>query len=336
MAFIPIDAKADVSGSKKGKLTPEQHAILNAWCLASKTGILDCLGKCTAKLNVVPIINSNEATVTFNKGYFVVCGRLVECEEGTTVTFQLSQQTTQRGSIVARFNLSALGNNELQIITVSDSGNLYTEDLNENPITGKYDFVLYDYIADMSLGTVRLTRSGNYIPDLGGKLEEFENNLTAEGKPLGGYDTSKGTIEERLTALGFKEGSVTLPNGNATVNSVKRQGNYCILSLKVDYPKTTSSYSSPTGIIRSSGSEAQSIWNFTIPENFRPKSAINLTLSGYIAGLGGTGYSGSWKVLNCSITTSGTMSLSLNYGYYDTHLQTLEIYVGYEAPPITN
>ena len=36
MAFIPIDAKADIQGSKKGKLTPYQHAQLNVEGITQK------------------------------------------------------------------------------------------------------------------------------------------------------------------------------------------------------------------------------------------------------------------------------------------------------------
>ena len=34
--------------------------------------------------------------------------------------------------------------------------------------------------------------------------------------------------------MGYKEGSVTLSRGTATVNKVARQGNYCILDLNIN------------------------------------------------------------------------------------------------------
>ena len=66
MAFIPINAKADVKGSKKGRLTPAQNAQLNAFCLASKTGILDTLDKCEAEQFSYTAIN-NLATIVFKR-----------------------------------------------------------------------------------------------------------------------------------------------------------------------------------------------------------------------------------------------------------------------------
>lgn len=76
-------------------------------------------------------------------------------------------------------------------------------------------------------------------------------------------DTSKGTIEERLTTLGFKEGSVILDNNTtATINSLKKQGKYVIFNFTGD------AYNSNSTI--------------TIPEDFRPKESINIVeFNGY-------------------------------------------------------
>ena len=237
--FIAIDARADVTGSKKGKLTPAQHAQLNAWCLASKTGILDfpknhsVPGRCEATALNITNIQNHEAKITFNKGYIVICGRLVECEDNTifVMSTPASPSVTQTGKIILRYNLSNFGNNEFVITT--KTGDLVQEDLNDNPSTGIYEFELYSYTATSS--SVVLTRTNtDYIPDIGGKLEQFITILTGTGvvgsgnPPLQGYNTEKGTIEERLDALGFKEGSVTLSNGTATENFVYRQGNYVI------------------------------------------------------------------------------------------------------------
>ena len=47
-------------------------------------------------------------------------------------------------------------------------------------------------------------------------------------------DTSKGTIEERLTKLGFRQGSINLSSiVTATENKVTRQGNYVIGNLNI-------------------------------------------------------------------------------------------------------
>jgi hypothetical protein len=222
MAFIPIDARADIEGSKKGKLTPAQHAQLNAWCLASKTGILDFpqdhnkMGRCEAKnLDVTPI--NNQATIEFNRGYIVICGRLVECEEGSTVSVNTPIGSgTIKGKIIARFSLS--NTKESEFVVTTTSGSLRQDDLNEQNIDGVYELELYDYTAT-SL-SVSLTRTQPYIPDLGGKLAQFEDSLMSSGKPLNGYDVSKGTIEERLTTLGFREATIEYPSEENEVDTI--------------------------------------------------------------------------------------------------------------------
>lgn len=240
MAFIPIDAKADIQGSKKGKLTPSQHAQLNAWCLADKTGILDCLGRCKSTYNSYSVVGG-EATVVFQSGYIVICGRLVECEAGTTLKVTApATATPNTGKIVARFNLGGVEGEEFKVLAIPDSEPLTQEDLNEKSVDGVYNLVLYNY--SINNVAIELTRNEVYVPDIGGKLDQFEKSLKDEGKPLGGYDESKGTIEERLTKLGFKKGRVTewstVVSTEQGVNNIKRQGNYCILNWWVRFKRS--------------------------------------------------------------------------------------------------
>lgn len=93
------------------------------------------------------------------------------------------------------------------------------------------------------------------------------------GTALVGYDINKGTVEERLNALGFKEGSINL-NYDATQNKVFRQGNYVF------------------GYAEFSGSPSGTIG--TLDEIFRPKETVNIgvkiSASAYASG-GGTGTS---------------------------------------------
>ena len=200
MAFIPIHAKADIStgvGAKKGKITPAQAAQLNAWCLASKTGILDCLDRCEAE-NLSYSVIDNYATIVFKRGYIVICGRLIECENGTKAIIQALGEVS--GKVILTYNLAGTGVGEFNVGTTMFE--LRQNDLNENPQTGIYEFELYSYKATPT--SVTLTRTQPYVPDIGGEFKRFEKSLKDEGKPLHGYDDSKGTIEERLTALGFK------------------------------------------------------------------------------------------------------------------------------------
>lgn len=278
MAFIPIDAKADISsgeGSKKGKLTPAQHSQINAWSLTRKTGILNCLGKCEATSESYSVIN-NEASVTLKSGYFSICGRIVECEYGTVVTIPAPLSGEIKGRIVATFNLSAVQNNEFTVSAVGNRNTLVQEDLNENPVTGVYEFELYKYTATPT--NVYLERTGEYIPDVEGRFEQFETSLKDEGKPLHGYDDSKGTIEERLTRLGFKSGSISFAGGtygsqtntDTASNGVFRQGNYVFgkINIKLDFNNVKNYFIKGNDV-------------FTLPEGFRPNRDIFAIISCY-------------------------------------------------------
>lgn len=196
--FIPINAKADISGSKKGKVNPSQNAQLNAFCLGNKTGILNCLGKCTAQNSYYSAVN-NEANIVFNSGYVVICGRLVECEAGSVFTATTPSSGTETGWIIMKYDLSASEENEFKIVQKKTTdGALVQQDLNENPITGIYEFPLYSYTATPT--GITLTREVGYID----------------------------SVEDRLERLGFKEGSLDVSGGTITANSFTRQGNYVI------------------------------------------------------------------------------------------------------------
>lgn len=240
MSFIPIDAKADIVDSKKGKLTPAQHAQLSAWCLVEKTGIFDCLGKCETTLLSYPV-ESGQSTIIFKSGYLVVCGRLVECEYGTKITLAgLSNGTS--GSVYLQYNLGAVGQNEFAI-KAGYKENFITDDLNENPINGIYEFELYKY--EVQGGELKLKRDLKYIPNFKEKFKQFENSLFADGKPLGNYNVDKGTIEERLTSLGFKLPVFT--NVSGTVNTGYggySEGNITFLKIPVKSSVLSSIYDS--------------------------------------------------------------------------------------------
>lgn len=254
MAFIAIDAKADVAGSKKGKLTPAQHAQLNAWSLASKTGILDwknasdenTMYRCEAKSYS---ISDGKVTVIFNKGYIVICGRLVECEQDTRVTFDAPISVTVTGSIILRFSLSNLGEGEGgEFEVTTKSGALTQQDLNDNPLTGVYEFELYSYLATPT--TVTLTRTNtDYIQPVQTFL--IGTGMVGTGAPpLQDYNKGEGTIEyrlgdidTRLTALGFNEADISVA-GISNALHLKRQGNYVIASWDSSNVKANISSSS--------------------------------------------------------------------------------------------
>lgn len=327
MAFIPIDAKADLQGQKKGKMTPAQHAILNAWSLSNKTGILDFpqdhtkQGRCEATALQITNIQNYTTEITFYKGYIVICGRLVECESNTKFTFKTPTTGTETGKIIARFSLGSSGNEEFMI--AQKTGALIQNDLNENAVNGVYEFELYSYEATPT--TVKLTRTQPYIPDIGGKLSQFEASLKDEGKPLHGYDDAKGTIEERLTALGFKKGSVILSsNITATKNEVVRQGNYVL--GKFDF-----SVSGAHDYANAEYGRTISLNVGTLPENFRPKENINVGVR-YEHPI--SNYDTSPSPIRAVINTNGIITVTwwtqyTNSNYYN--LRKGSIVFGFEA-----
>lgn len=83
-------------------------------------------------------------------------------------------------------------------------------------------------------------------------------STTAQIAQYASADTSKGTIEERLTALGFKEGAVSpVTDSTAYINYLCRQGNY-VLGTFTGYYKNGYTMLG------------------TIPEAFRPNKSVTL------------------------------------------------------------
>lgn len=319
--FIAINAKADIQGSKKGKLTPAQNAQVNAWCLASKTGIFDFGGKCLASSSSF-VASNNEATIDFRNGFVAICGRIIECEEGTQVKVVTPTTGTINGKIILRYDLTANGANEFTVTTTN--AELVQQDLNENPITGVYEFELYSYTATPT--SVTLVRNNtDYIPDIGGKLNQLITVLTGTGivgsgnPPLQGYNTEKGTVEERLTRLGFKRGSVMMAVGTASSQNIRRQGNYCLFDLTATFNGIELKESTTINLAQLSSSEFYPISGITTYAKYT-----------YDGGISGTGYA---KV---TLTTGGGVKLSefsvvTNVGYLVKITGVRIKNVGYQA-----
>lgn len=92
------------------------------------------------------------------------------------------------------------------------------------------------------------------------------NAIEYSGTALVGYDINKGTIEQRLTNLGFKQGSVILgENITATHNELTRQGNYVLGNVilnMINYREPESDISNPI---------IDKPVVFSLPDEFRPK-----------------------------------------------------------------
>lgn len=167
-----------------------------------------------------------------------------------------------------------------------------------------------------------------------GEVKKATNATNATNATYATYasaDTSKGTIEQRLTALGFKEGSVTLnlTPSTTTANTFKRQGNFVIFDLQV-------SYSTSFGdIVPTSGKDADS-WGFlgSLPKAFYPAKEMVFFVRGGVTASGSSLYNYS-KYLK--ITTDGKVYWCCDASTtIEKNLQSLQINdAGYEATPIT-
>lgn len=91
------------------------------------------------------------------------------------------------------------------------------------------------------------------------------NAVNATVAQYASNDKTKGTIEERLTSLGFKQGSVSIASkyaSSTSVNSLKKQGKIVRLDLKID--TSTSNALTNGGTIG------------TIPEEYRPSEDVSI------------------------------------------------------------
>lgn len=149
-------------------------------------------------------------------------------------------------------------------------------------------------------------------------------------------DTSKGTIEERLTSLGFKQGSITLPSGCTVIKNVlTRQGNYVIGELLVSVIKDFSGPSSETGYRILSGNISDS--------KLYPKTGGIEVPASIQFSAGGVGDI-SVQAKTYAVIEDGEISVYLlaigagvNYVYirdYDDTGVTVRLNFGYEAKPL--
>ena len=296
---------------------------------------------------------SNVQNITVGRGMATAYGFDIQSEADVSFTATAPSVGTKYLFIYLEWDLSnpveAVGS-----IKIQDNGSSatwtppYQDNLITNPI-GKYQMPLYRLAVNTS-GTV--TGSVGWaslsVKTIGNPLRS-DYATRADDSNRADYpsgDTSGQTIKQqldavrgRLDALGFRTGSITLPNGSATVKKVDRQGNYCILTLNISYDRSTM-----TGITKTAGSGLDADWDFTIPANLRPKQNMSFDTSGYVAGSGTLGSTVHISLpLTCSISTSGALKLTLrNAGSYlgstaiqnINYLQTIDLYVGYEAPAI--
>lgn len=196
--------------------------------------------------------------------------------------------------------------------------------------SGTARLVLYKFVA-----------SGQTISDVVQMFELIDGtNKNAIYAQYASSDTSKGTIEQRLTSLGFRQGSVTFTSSTFTAseNVLLRQGNYVLGSIK-GISNLNAVYLPSNGVIAH------------IPSEFRPKTTTQV---GVIVDVGvtamNTGVSGSGATSVtlsgtsvCTISTNGDIAVQIANDanstgkVYATFGGTVTgIVFGYEANPITS
>lgn len=170
--------------------------------------------------------------------------------------------------------------------------------------------------------------------------EDFVAELAANGKVHVGFwvisqlETQKVDlieIEERLSALGFREGSVALDyTPTSTIsNVIKRQGNYVLLDLQIDYGRDT-----PAVLSRSSSYIRYILGK--VPEEFRPKEEVAIPYFYYASTY--NNFSSTNDRLNDSrarIYPDGTVALDLSSYAVTVYLDKMRLVGGWEAAPIT-
>ena len=165
--LIPNTFKADIANNPKGNIKAEDLASLVAFAYPKQAGVLnitgtDCLG--------VANVSGTTATITINKGYIVVFGRLITIEQSTTISnLELPQAGEQTGVIGIKIDLAESETNEVKWFYRTGTA-VQTDNLLEKPSTGVYEFVLYNYTATpTSLTISRTTQVIENIKDyLGG------------------------------------------------------------------------------------------------------------------------------------------------------------------------
>ena len=141
-----------------------------------------------------------------------------------------------------------------------------------------------------------------------------------------GPDQTKGTIEERLSAMGFKEGTATLSSslgGTVATNILKRQGKCVIGAI---------AYSGGSFAFSSLGYDVagKSVDIGNLPEGFRPAAAVRLyirvvhTLTAPFAG----GQITDWP---CVIKTDGKVQLECDNSMNFATVTGMNINFGFEA-----
>lgn len=205
------------------------------------------------------------------------------------------------------------------------------DDLNENTI-GTARTPLYTFISQNGVisSVTKVIQPIQYAYQQVASLKTGLQNGTVAVKiaQYASQDTSKGTIESRLTRLGFKSGSTSIPYGTAYL---KRQGNYVILNLLISYSRIWET-SSP---LYTGGTLC------TLPEAFRPSQAFSTDIGG--EAVQSSKLERCWYKATLNFYPSGVVSITKPtsartvldaFAEIPCRIVTLQAQLGFEAPAI--
>lgn len=133
------------------------------------------------------------------------------------------------------------------------------------------------------------TTSGEYVVETAVNATNAKKADHATIAQYASEDTSKGTIDDRLNSLGFKEGTFTFEasGGSAVKNSIKKQGKYAIGNLIIFMSANTSDIS------------------IRVPDEFKPKENTPIMI-GFL--------NNDYLFIECRIKTDGTITTSSGLG----------------------
>lgn len=270
-------------------------------------------------------INGNEFKI--NSGRVVVQGAESEIDaNGATVIVDASNSTKQYYTIYYKVNLAT---NVVSIESKYDIAGYPTIDGGDDltkTTSGYATLELYHFEAQSGVIS---------------NVEKLVKAIEYSGTALVGYDISKGTVEERLTRLGFREATITFytessSGGWLNCGSMRftRQGNYVVAFNLGSIPFTakignTKNYYTDKNL-------------GVLPVEYRPK--VNITIVGHGLVYGEFGNASTYQQIpyliifgtDGSITTkieTEYLGISSFTSYFDKYDQ-YPTQIGWEANPI--
>lgn len=283
------------------------------------------------------------STFKILSGRIVVQG--VECDiDANGVSIQIDNIASRRyHSIYLQVSLSTMTVSVLEMYDTASYPVISAgDDLNENTI-GTAQIELYRFsslngaISDIS----KVIKPMQYAYQ---QISELQSNLTDGSVQVkiaqyASSDLTKGTIEQRLNQLGFRQGSISLINGGTA--QLKRQGNYTIVYIRL-FSGNTSETTSPWYQGGTIG---------TIPVNFRPLRSFSSDFGGeaiyYVPGnLPSNPYIQVTALSRLTIYPSGLMQITqpkcefpfgistMTQNSINCRFISVDITVGFESSPI--